>query len=106
MCRSFAKVCLQHKEQRRGNDREDNGKASEAPSPVDLIVEIVGCLWPGECSDHVRRGCKSVRQASVLQLGRIGSNYIYTVRHAGEAESVEHLGVRVLVFVGVLDRLV
>lgn len=91
MLSSFAEVELQDEVQGRCNDGEYNRKASETPSPVDVIVEVVRRFWPGECGDHIRRRGESIRQATVLQLGCISGDYIDTISHSSESEIVKHL---------------
>ena len=87
----LAEVELEHKIQRGGDDGEDDGKGAEAPSPVDVLEEILGGLGAGEGGDHVGRGGEGVRETSVLELGSVGRDDIDAEGHAAEAEAVKDL---------------
>lgn len=87
----LAKVELQHEIQRRSDDGEDDGKGSKAPSPANVLEKRLGRLGSGEGGDDVGGRGKGVRQASVLELGGIGSDDIDTEGHAAKAQVVEDL---------------
>jgi len=92
MTLGFTKVVLQHEEQRCRHDREDDGEAAKSPPPADVVVEVIRGLGSRECGDHVRRGCESVRQPSVLQSRGVRRDDIDAVCHAAEPDGVEYLG--------------
>lgn len=54
------KVPLQVEVQRKGETRENDRPGTIAPSPTDLIVELVRDLGASECGDDVRRGGEGV----------------------------------------------
>lgn len=87
-----SQIHLQHKIQRRGHKRQNDGKAPKAPAPADMVVELIARLGSRKRSDHVRRGRERIGQATVLQARRIGGDHIDAVDHAAEADRVEHLG--------------
>lgn len=89
---SLSKVVSQESVERRGDDREDNGEGSEAPSPlVTVEEESLSRLGAGEGGDHVRRRGESVCETSVLELCRIGRDNIDAVSQTGPTNLPEDL---------------
>lgn len=68
-----------------GDEGEDDGEATKAPSPVDVLKELLSRLGSGESGHHVRGGGESVGETSVLELGGIGRDDIDTIGEARPA---------------------
>ena len=88
---SFVQVALEHVVQWRRNDRENNGPAANAPTPANLIEELIGNLGANKGGNNIGRRGESERQTSVLQGRGIGRNDIDGILHSTEAKLIEDL---------------
>lgn len=84
-------VELEDNKERCSDERQNDGEASKAPTPANIVIEALGSLGACKSRDHVGRGRKSKSQSSMLQARRISRDDIDTVDHATKADCVEDL---------------